>query len=120
MASKLPADGELNRRIHIRLRTDVPNDDMGTDEVYSAGIWRWAKKEPIRSIAIRAGENTGEEPTDLFWVRWASGTKPDDITLAHVIDFGGHRFRVLDTIDVDDLRQFTRITAKDLGVIDGP
>lgn len=117
MASKLPADGELNRRIHIRLRTDVPNASFGTDEVYSAGIWRWAKKEPIHSIAIRAGMNTDEAPTDLFWVRWATGTKPADFTASHVIDYAGRRYRVLDTIDVDDLHQFTRITAKDLGAI---
>lgn len=119
MIIKLPSDGELNRRILIRLRTDVPNDDMGTDETYSVGLSRWAKKEPINSIAIRAGENTGEEPTDLFWVRWATGTKPEDFTLSHVIDFNGRRFRVLDSIDVGDLHLFTRITAKDLGAIDG-
>jgi hypothetical protein len=119
MASKLPQPGELTRRILLRLRTDVANAGFGADETYSAGDLRWAKKEPIRSIAIRTGENTGEEPTDLFWVRWGTGTKPHDITNHHVIDYGGHRYRVIDTIDVEDLHRFTRITAKDLGVIDG-
>lgn len=117
MRSKLPSAGELNRRILIRLQTDVPNAEFGVDQTYSTGIYRWAKKEPIHSIAIRAGVNTDEAPTDLFWVRWGTGTKPTDFTGAHVIDFGGRRYRVLDSIDVDDKHQFTRITAKDLGAI---
>jgi head-tail adaptor len=117
MRAPLPEAGELNRRIQLRLRTDVPNASFGVDETYDVGISRWAKKEPVRSLAIRAGQNTGEEPTDLFWVRWGTGTKPTDLTSSHVIDFKGRRYRVLDSIDVDDLNRFTRITAKDLGPI---
>ena len=117
MAAKLPALGELNRRIQIRIRTDVPNASFGVDETYDVGIPRWAKREPIHSLAIRAGQNTGEEPTDLFWVRWGTGTKPTDFTSSHVIDFAGRRYRLLDSIDVDDQHRFTRITAKDLGPI---
>jgi head-tail adaptor len=117
MAANLPAIGELNCRIQIRLRTDVPNASFGIDETYDVGIPRWAKKEPIHSLAIRSGQNTGEEPTDLFWVRWGTGTKPTDFTSSHVIDFAGRRYRLLDSIDVDDQHRFTRITAKDLGPI---
>lgn len=117
MATKLPTADDLNRRIQIRLQTDVPNAQFGTDQTFTTGILRWAKKEPIHSIAMRAGMNTDEAPTDLFWVRWATGTKPADFTGAHVIDYAGRRYRVLDTIDVADLHQFTRITAKDLGSI---
>lgn len=117
MAAKIPAAGEMNRRIQIRIQTDVPNASFGVDQTFSAGIPRWAKKEPIHSLAIRAGQNTGEEPTDFFWVRWGTGTKPTDLTSSHVIDFAGRRYRLLDSIDVDDLHRFTRITAKDLGPI---
>jgi hypothetical protein len=117
MLAKIPRAGDLNRRILIRVQTDVPNAQFGVDQTFDAGIWRWAKKEPIYSIAIRAGMNVPEAPTDLFWVRWATGTKPVDFTSSHVIDYAGRRYRVLDSIDVDDLHQFTRITAKDLGGI---
>lgn len=117
MAAVLPTSGDLNRRIQIRLRVDVPNAQMGIDETYSAGIARWAKKEPIHSIAIRSGNNTDEKPTDLFWVRWGTDTKPADFTQSHVIEHAGRRYRVLDALDVDDLRRFTRLTAKDLGAI---
>jgi head-tail adaptor len=115
--SRLPRTGELNRRILLRVRTDVPNASFGVDETYDAGIPRWAKKEPIHSVAIRAGQNTDESPTDLFWLRWGTGTKPTDLTTSHVIDYSGRRYRVLDSIDVDDKHRFTRITAKDLGAI---
>lgn len=113
----LPGAGDLNRRILIRLQTDVPNAQFGIDQTFDAGLPRWAKKEPIHSLTLRAGMNTDEAPTDLFWVRWGTGTKPTDLTAAHVIDYCGRRYRVLDTIDVDDRHEFTRISAKDLGVI---
>ncbi len=111
----LPDAGELNRRILIRLQTDVPNAQFGVDQTFSAGTYRWAKRDPVHSIAIRSGVNTGEVPTDLFWVRWGTGTKPEDFTQSHVIELSGRRYRVLDSIDVGGLRKFTRITTKDLG-----
>lgn len=117
MQAATPKPSDLNRRIWLRIRTDVPNASFGVDETYDVGLPRWAKKEPIRSLAIRAGQNTGEEPTDFFWVRWGTGTKPTDLTSSHVIDHAGRRYRVMDSIDIDDQNRFTRITAKDLGPI---
>lgn len=115
--SRLPDSGELQRRIAIKLWSDVPNGVFGIDQVFDAGIQRWAKHEPVHGIAIRAGMNTGEVPTDLFWVRYGQGSRPEDITTAHVIEWAGRRYRVLDAINVDDAQRFTRITTKDLGAI---
>lgn len=112
-----PGAGELDRRILLRLQTDVPNVSFGLDQTFSAGTALWAKHEPVHSLAIRAGMQTGEAPTDIFWVRWATGTRPHDLTAAHVIDWGGQRYRVLEAIDVNGTRRFTRITAKALGAI---
>lgn len=109
--------GMLNRRVVIRLWSDVPNGAFGVDQTFDAGITRWARREPVHGIAIRAGMNTGEVPTDLFWVRYGTGTKPENITAAHVIEWKGRRYRVLDAINVDDADCFTRITTKDLGAI---
>lgn len=115
--SMLPGSGELTRRITIRLWSDVPNMTFGVDQVFDVGITRWAKREPVHGIAIRAGMNTEEVPTDLFWVRYGSGSKPESITTAHVIDWNGRRYRVLNAINVGDAQRFTRISAKDLGAI---
>lgn len=113
----LPDTGELNRRITIKQWTDVPNGTFGLNQTFDAGIVRWAKHEPVHGLAIRAGMQTGEIPTDLFWVRYGSNTKPEDITLGHVVEWNKRRYRVMDTINVDDAQQFTRITTKDLGAI---
>ncbi len=117
MAANLPQAGELNRRITIRLWADVPNAAFGLDQTFDPGTPRWAKVEPIHSLAIRAGQQTGEEPTHLVWVRYSPGTRPQDISASHVIEWRGRRYRVLDSIDVADAGRFTRITVKDIGVI---
>lgn len=109
--------GSLNRRIQLRLWADVPNAAFGVDQTFDAGRALWARKEPIHGLTMRAGMATGEVPTDLFWVRWGQGTKPADVTVSHVIEYLGRRYRVLDAIDINDEHRFTRISAKDLGVI---
>lgn len=116
-ASALPAAGDLRARILLRVQTDVPNAAYGLDQTFSAGTPLWAKHEPVHSLAIRAGQQTGEAPTDFFWVRWATGTRPHDLTAAHVIDWDGQRYRVLEAIDANGERRFTRITAKLLGAV---
>lgn len=111
----LPDTGELSRRIVIRPWTDVPNGVFGLNQTFDKGITRYAKHEPVHGLAIRAGMQTGEIPTDLFWVRYGTSSKPEDVTLGHVVEWNKRRYRVLDTIDVDDAQQFTRITTKYLG-----
>lgn len=115
--TSLPSPGELNRRVAIRLWSDAPNGAFGLDQSFGAPVERWAKKEPVHSLAIRAGKQTGEQPTDLFWVRLGAGTKPEDFTAAHVIELAGRRYRVLDAIDVNGAGIYTRVSTKDLGVI---
>lgn len=117
MRTILPGAGELNRRILLRLWSDVPNGAFGIDQTFDAGRNLWAMVDPVYSIAIRAGMNTGEVPTHLFWVRYAPDTHPESITASHVIEWKGRRYRVIDTINVDDADQFTRISTKDLGAI---
>lgn len=109
--------GQLNRRITLRQWSDVPNAAFGLDQTFDAGITRWAKVEPVHGLAIRAGMQTGETPTHLFFVRYGAGTKPEQLTASHVVEWQGRRYRVLDTINVEDKNEYTRITAKDLGAI---
>lgn len=115
--SRLPNSGELNRRIKIRLWSNAANAAFGLDQNVDAGLDRWAKVEPVHGLAIKAGMQTGEVPTHLFWVRYYAGTTPEEITVSHVVEWNGRRYRVLDAINVEDAQRFTRITAKDLGAI---
>ena len=107
----------LNRSILLRLWTDTPNVSFGLDQTVDAGRKLWAKVEPVHSIAIRAGMQTGEVPTHLFWIRYTPTTQPEDITASHVIEWRGRRYRVIDAINVEDAQRFTRISTKDLGAI---
>jgi len=109
--------GDLNRRIALRLLSEVPNVAFGLDQQLAAPLNRWAKHEPIHGLTLRAGKQTGEAPTDLFYIRYGTGTRPEEITGEHVIEYNGYRYRVMDAIDVDGKRQFTRITTKQLGAI---
>ena len=115
--SRLPDSGELQRRIKIRLWSDVPNAAFGLTPEYDQGIDRWAKVEPVHGLAIRAGMQTGEVPTHLFWGRYGPGTRPEEITGGHVIEWAGQRYRVLDASNIDDAQRCTRITTKHLGGI---
>lgn len=112
-----PDSGELVRRITLRLWSDVPNAAFGLDQAFNPGIQRWAKVEPVQGVSIRSDMQTGEVPTHLFWVRYAPGTKPEEITASHVIEWNGRRFRVVDAINIEDGQRFTRITTKELGAI---
>ena len=112
-----PRPGELRERITLRLWSDAPNAAFGIDQTFAADQVRWAKHEAIHGLVLRSGVQTGDAPTDLFWIRAGTGTQPQDITASHVVEWRGRRYRVMDTITVGATHSFTRITAKDLGAI---
>ena len=112
---KLPTTEDFSRVVCLRRRKEVPNPDMTVDEVFDCGIRTWAKFEPVHGLTMRAEAQTAEVPTHLIWVRYREGTRPQDITAAHVFDVSGQRYRVLSAIDVDDLGRFTRVSVKELG-----
>lgn len=114
---ELPQSGDMQRRVLLRVWSDVP---IGTDELqasYTDQLNLWAKVDPVHGLAIRAGAQTGEVPTHLFWLRYGPGTRPEDITASHVIEWQNRRYRVLDALDANNAQRFTRVSAKDLGVI---
>ena len=116
---ELPALGELNRRVMIRRWTDTPNAAFDVDQAFDAGIKRWATLEPVHSLTLRWGEQTGEVPTHIVWVLYGDRSRPEDITVEHVIETRGVRYRVMGVHDVADKRRFTRIEVKSLGPIEG-
>lgn len=107
----------INDRILLRVGAESANAAFGLDESVDTGKALWAKVEPVHSLVIRAGMQTGEVPTHLVFIRYSVGTKPEDITAEHVIDYQGRRYRCMDAIDFEGKRRFTRISVKDLGPI---
>lgn len=114
---RLPVAEELNRSVQLRIWNDVPNAAFGLDQTFDAGRKLFAKVEPVYGLAIRAGAQTGEVPTHLFWIRYGTGTRPQDITSSHVFEWQGRRYRVIDAINVGDMQRFTQVSVKDLGAI---
>lgn len=112
-----PEAGELNRRVTIRRWTDTANAAFGIDQAFDAGIDRWAKMQPVSGAAFWGSKQTGEEITHRFWLRWGTGTKPEEITGQHVIDYQNRRYRVMRSSDLGNAQRFTMIECKDLGAI---
>lgn len=112
-----PDSGDMQRQVTIKLWSDVPNAAFGLDQTFDAGLQRWAKVEPIVGVAYWGSKQAGEDATHRFWVRYGEGTKPEQVTGQHVIEWAGRRYRVIRSINVGDAQRFTAIECKDLGAI---
>ena len=114
-----PDDGELNRRVTVRRRIGEPNPDMGITEQFADCCQRWAKIQPVSGAAYWGGEQVEEKITHRIWVKYGTGSKPEDVTLQHVIDHpgGNARYRVLRSVNVNDAQRYTMIECKHLGAI---
>lgn len=121
MAIKIryPSAGDLNRRVTIKTWTDAASTGFAIDQTFDAGINRWAKLEPMIGVANRDGQQVGEEITHRIWVRWGAGTRPEDLTVQHVVDYPNknRRYRVVRAVNPKDTQLFTMIECKDIGAI---
>jgi hypothetical protein len=54
-AYREPAAGELDRRLAIRRRIDLPADDMGLDSLFSVLKARWGKIQPVGTAVYAEG-----------------------------------------------------------------
>lgn len=114
-----PETGELIRRVIIRVWVDRANAAFGVDQIFAAGILRWAKIQPVVGVAYWGGKQIKEEVTHKIWLRFGEGTRPEEITGQHVIDHpqGNRRYRVMRATHAGDANQFTCVDVKDIGVI---
>ena len=115
-----PQTGELNRRVVIRNWEDRPNAAFGIDQVFDAGVERWAAIKPVVGVAYWGAKQIDEETTHRIWLRWGTGSKPEDITGQHVIDHPAEnkRYRVIRATAAGDARQFTMVEVKEIGKVD--
>lgn len=113
----LPATGELNRRVIIRQFSDVPNVSFGTTQIVDAGITVWAKIVPVSGALFWGTKQVGDDITHRLWIRYGTGTKPEDITGAHIVEYQGQRYRVKRTSDFEGAKTYTMIEVTLLGAI---
>ena len=114
-----PDVGDLQRRVAIKHWVDTANAGFSIDQTFDAGISRWAKFEPIIGSAFWGAEQVGEKPTHRIWVRYGTGTKPENLTGQYVVDWtsGNQRFRIIRATNVGDAQKFTMLDCKLLGPI---
>jgi len=114
-----PDVGQLTRRVLIRLWLDNPGSMFGIEQDFDNGTERWAKIEPVSGVAFWGSKQIDEGMTHRIWIRYGIGTRPENLTGQHVIDYmsGNERFRVLRATNVGDAQKFTMIEVKSLGKI---
>jgi SPP1 family predicted phage head-tail adaptor len=105
-----PHTGELNRRITLRLRSDVPASDMGLEPVFSEPRKRWAKIEPVGTAIYANGVQTDNKLTHRITLRYHPG-----ITDEHEIVHGETLYRVKRIADLNGAHRFTVLEVEELG-----
>lgn len=116
MAYREPAAGELNRRVAIRRRTDIPASDMGLDSEFSEIKPRWAKIEPVGTAVYAAGVQTDNKLTHRIWIRALRGVSESHEVVhvqhlpgdpAYSVVPGSPVYRVKRNADLNGGRRFT-------------
>lgn len=114
-----PDIGQFQRRVIIKQWTDTADTGFSITQSMDTGIKRWAKLDPVTGVAYWNGKQIGEEITHKIWLRWGTGTKPEDLGGQHVVDYpqGNRRFRIVRATNAGDQQKFTMLECKDIGPI---
>lgn len=110
MALKEPGAGELDRRITIRLRDDIPVDDAGLEQEFSQPRLRWAKIRAVGTAVYTDSVQTDDKITHRVWVRLLGG-----ITTSHEVVAGNVIYRVKRCAPWGAGKRFTLIEVEELG-----
>lgn len=112
MALREPAAGELDRRVTLRLRTDVPAPDFGVSLVFTDEKKRWAKIEPVGSAVYTAGIQTEEKVTHRISLYFLDG-----LSDAHEVTHGKKLYRIKRVADLNGTHRFSVLEVEELGAL---
>jgi head-tail adaptor len=73
----LPDPGELDKRVLIRKRVDVPAADFGTEPEYPVSFPVWAKVVQTSATTYQETAQTDNVITHYITIRWRSGITSD-------------------------------------------
>lgn len=108
MAMREPSAGELNRRITLRLRTDIPALDL--DSLFTDQKKRWAKIEPVGTAVYANGVQTDMKVTHRVTFYYLKG-----MSESHEVVHGATIYRVRRVADMNGTRRFTLLEVEELG-----
>lgn len=112
MAMREPSAGELDRRITLRLRSDVPAPNQGLDSLFTDQKKRWAKIEPVGTAVYAAGVQTDVKITHRVTFYYLKG-----MSEAHEVVRGATIYRVRRVADMNGNRRFTLLEVEELGLV---
>ncbi|MBK3431410.1 phage head closure protein [Pseudomonas fluorescens] len=110
MAMREPSAGELDRRITLRLRSDIPSDDLGLDSLFTDQKKRWAKIQPVGTAVYANGIQTDVKITHRVIFYYLKGMSD-----SHEVVHGGSIYRVRRVADMNGTRRFTVLEVEELG-----
>jgi SPP1 family predicted phage head-tail adaptor len=107
----LPDPGELDKRIQLRKRVDVPTADYGTEPEYPVSFLTWAKIVQTSATTYQETAQTDNAITHYITLRWRSG-----ITSDFEVVNGDEVYRVKRVRDLNSKRRFLLLECTELGV----
>lgn len=105
-----PNAGELNKRVQIRLRQDVPVGLSSVVEQHSQLLERWARLSPVGTAVWAASVQTDNRITHRAIIRYMDG-----ITENHEIVHRQCVYRVRRSADLRSARKFLVLDLEELG-----
>ncbi len=106
----LPQPGELNKRVVIRQREDVPVNGFGVTPFYPEQFPAWAKISQTSATTYRETAQTDNAVTHYVIIRWRRGIT-SDFEVVH----GEQVYRVQRGRDLNDQRRFLLLECTELG-----
>lgn len=110
MAMREPSAGELDRRITVRLRTDIPALNQGLDSLFTDQKKRWAKIEPVGTAVYANGVQIDMKITHRVTFYYLKG-----MSESHEVVHGATIYRVRRVADMNGKRRFTLLEVEELG-----
>lgn len=110
MAMREPSAGELDRRITLRLRSDVPASNQGLDSLFTDQKKRWAKIEPVGTAVYANGVQTDVKITHRVTFYYLKG-----MSESHEVVHGSTVYRVRRVTDMNGKRRYTLLEVEELG-----
>lgn len=110
IGSRDPESGELDRRITIQLREDIPVEEAGLEPAFTQPRQRWAKIRAVGTAVYTDSVQTGDKITHRVWVRLLDGA-----TTSHEVVAGGVIYRIKRCAPLGAGKRFTLIEVEELG-----
>ncbi|MNJ27349.1 Phage head-tail joining protein [compost metagenome] len=107
-----PGAGELNRRIKLRLRSDLPEGEYDLASVFTEEKHRWARIAPVGTATYVAGLQVDAKVTHRVTLYFLDG-----LSECHEVVHGAKVYRIQRIADINGSHRFTVLDVELLGLL---